>query len=161
MNFDETYHYPTEPAEVYALASDDSFRKEVCDAQGSPEADVNVENQGDGASVTIVRTVAGKMPDFISKFVGDEVQVKQEETWGPPKDDGSRTADLRISIIGQPAEMNGTIETTKDGENSTSFHVSGEITVNVPFLGKKIEPEIAKVISEALATEVELGSQRL
>lgn len=161
MNIDETYHYPTDPASVYALATTQAFREEVCVAQGSSESEVTIEEQGEGATVTILRTVEGQMPDFIAKFVGDQVQVKQEETWGPAADDGSRTADLRISIIGQPAEMTGTISTSKDSESSTSFRVHGEITVNVPFLGKKIEPEIAKVITEALSTEVELGKQRL
>ena len=33
----------------------------------------------------------------------------------------------------------------------------GEVKVNVPFLGKKIEPEIAKVIVSALKIEQRVG----
>src|SRR5699024_1114402 len=137
MNIDETYHYPTDPASVHALATTQSFREEARAAQGPSESDVTMDEQAEAATATSLRTGDGQMPEHNSKFVGDEVQVKQEEAWGPAADDGSRAADLRITIIGQPAEMTGTITTSQESNSSTNFRVNGEITVNVPFLGKK------------------------
>jgi hypothetical protein len=43
----------------------------------------------------------------------------------------------------------------------TSFTVAGDVTVKIPFIGKKIEPEVAKAIKGSLKHEVELGKTRL
>ena len=122
--------------------------------------DVDVDESGDGVTITIVRTQPAEMPDFVKKLTGDTVKVKQTEKWSAPADDGSRRADVKVSIIGQPAEMLGTavLESTGGG---TSFTVSGDVTVKIPFIGKKIEPEVAKAIRGSLKNEVELGMTRL
>ncbi len=67
-----------------------------------------------------------------------------------------RTADLVIQITGQPAKMTGllTLEPAGDG---TRERISGDLTVSVPFVGKKIETEVAKGIVAAAATEEQTG----
>jgi hypothetical protein len=39
--------------------------------------------------------------------------------------------------------------------------VDGDLKVNVPFLGRKIEPEIAKIVSASLRSDVEQGIKQL
>ena len=67
---------------------------------------------------------------------------------------------MKVSIIGQPAEMLGTAVLEAKG-GGTSFTVAGDVTVKIPFIGKKIEPEVAKAIKGSLKHEVELGKTRL
>ena len=100
------------------------------------------------------------MPDFVKKLTGDTVKVKQTEKWSGPAADGSRTADVKVSIIGQPAEMNGTATLTP-GADGTAFDLVGDVKVSIPFLGKKIEPEVAKAIIASLDEEVEYGMTKL
>ena len=47
------------------------------------------------------------------------------------------------------------------GEGDVSFVVEGDLKVNVPFIGRKIEPEIAKIVSASLRSDVEQGIKQL
>jgi hypothetical protein len=114
---------------------------------------------GDGHTITVIQTQPAKVPDFIKKFIGDSVMVKQVEKWGGPDGTGKRSADIRFTVIGQPAEMHGRAELS--GADDVSFVVRGDLKVNVPFLGRKIEPEIAKIVAASLRSDVEQGIKRL
>ncbi len=156
MKLTETFRYSGVGVEdVYGLITGEAFRNESCENQGSLEWDVQV----DGGNVTIVRTMPAELPDFVKKLTGDTVKVKQTEVWsdGP---DGSKVADVKVSIVGQPAEMLGTARISADGDD-TEFVVNGDVKVSIPFLGKKIEPEIAKQIKRSLREEVELGMTKI
>jgi len=145
---------------VYALISDKEFRTESCANQGATDYSVTVEPSGDGATVTVLRTQAADMPDFVKKLTGSTVKVKQTEVWSGPAADGSRTADVKVSIIGQPAEMVGTASLSPSSSGS-AFVLEGDVKVSIPFIGKKIEPEVAKAIISSLREEVEFGTARL
>jgi hypothetical protein len=109
--------------------------------------------------VTVIQTQPAKVPDFIKKFVGDSVKVKQTERWGGPDGNGNRSAEVKFTVIGQPADMRAQVDLSGEGE--VSFVIDGDLKVNVPVLGKKIEPEIAKIIAASLRSDVEQGTKRL
>jgi uncharacterized protein DUF2505 len=161
MKLNESFSYSGSDVEsVYALITDQAFRTESCANQGSMDYTVTVEPNGDGATVTVIRTQEADLPDFVKKLTGSTVKVKQTEVWSGPGGDGSRTADVKVSIIGQPAEMVGkaTLSATGDG---SEFELNGDVKVSIPFIGKKIEPEIAKAITLSLREEVAYGMERL
>ncbi|GAA3514064.1 hypothetical protein GCM10022234_06090 [Aeromicrobium panaciterrae] len=161
MKLTESFSYEGADVEsVYALISDQAFRTESCANQGATDYDVKVEPDGDGATVTLLRTQEADMPDFVKKLTGSTVKVKQTEVWSAPDADGNRTANVKVSIIGQPAEMVGTA-TLKASSGGTEFTLNGDVKVNIPFIGKKIEPEVAKAIVASLREEVSYGMQRL
>ena len=127
--------------------------------RGDPAIDYNVEieeHDDGGAHIVVDRTVPADVPDMMKKFVGETIGVKQTEDWGPPAADGSRTADLLLEIKGQPAKLAGTITLAPVGEGCQEV-VDGELTVSIPFFGKKIEPEIAKGIKAAIRAEEKTG----
>jgi hypothetical protein len=161
MKLNQSFSYAGSDVEsVYALITDQEFRTESCANQGSTDYTVTVEQQGDGATVTVVRTQEADLPDFVKKLTGSTVKVKQTEVWGGPSADGGRTADVKVSIIGQPAEMIGKA-TLKPTGGGSEFRLDGDVKVSIPFIGKKIEPEIAKAITASLREEVEYGMQKL
>ena len=161
MKLNEKYTYTGAGVEdVYGLLVDEAFRTESCANQGSTDYEVTVSPTGDGATVVIVRTQEADMPDFVKKLTGSTVKVKQTEVWSAPDASGNRTADVKVSIIGQPAEMTGTAKLfALDG--GTEFTVDGDVKVSIPFIGKKIEPEVAKAIRSSLREEVEYGMAKL
>ncbi len=162
MKINETFTYGDADVEaVFGLISSQDFRTEAAEDAGASDIDVDVSESGGTTTVTIVRTQPADMPDFVKKLTGDTVKVKQTEKWGEPDGDGRRTADVKVSIIGQPAEMLGTAELSNDGSGGTTFDVNGDVTVKIPFIGKKIEPEVAKAIRGSLKGEVELGKTKL
>ncbi len=161
MKLNESFSYAGSDVEtVYALITDQDFRTESCANQGSTDFAVTVEPKGDGATVTVVRTQAADLPEFVKKLTGSTVKVKQTEVWGGPDGDGNRKADIKVSIIGQPAEMVGKATLRPNG-NGSEFELNGDVKVSIPFIGKKIEPEIAKAIASSLREEVSYGMQRL
>ncbi len=161
MKIKESFTYDGADVEsVFALISDQAFRTESCANQGATEYDVSVDASGGGATVTLVRTQEADMPDFVKKLTGSTVKVKQTEVWAAPDGDGNRTADVKVSIIGQPAEMVGTA-VLKAAGGGTEFSLNGDVKVSIPFIGKKIEPEVAKAIIASLREEVAYGMEKL
>jgi threonine dehydrogenase-like Zn-dependent dehydrogenase len=98
--------------------------------------------------------------DAVKRLVGETVKVVQTEEWHAPGDSGTRTADLVIEIMGQPATMKGSIELRSSG-TSVVQTITGDLKVSVPFFGKKIEPEIADAILAAIAVEQRVATYRL
>jgi hypothetical protein len=152
-------NYPTgSPDQVFAMAVDQDFRVAVCEATGAVAHRVDIDRGPDGgARVRVERTVPADVPDVIRSFVGQTITIVQTETWGPPGGpDGSRVADLNISVQGQPATMRGK-QTLEPAGTGTRQLIRGDLTVSVPFIGKRIEPEVAKAIIAAAAKEQQTG----
>ena len=161
MKIKESFTYDGADVEsVFGLISDQAFRTESCANQGATDYEVSVDVSGGGATVTLVRTQEAEMPDFVKKLTGNTVKVKQTEVWGPADGDGNRTADVKVSIIGQPAEMVGTAVLAATG-GGTEFTLNGDVKVSIPFIGKKIEPEVARAIIASLREEVAYGMEKL
>lgn len=162
MKFNETYAYGGADVDsVFGLISSQEFRTEAAKEAGASDVTVDVDGDGSGeTTITISRTQPAELPDFVKKLTGETVKVKQTERWAAPSGDGTRTADIKVSIVGQPAEMLGTATLRPDGDG-TSFTVEGDVKVAIPLLGRKIEPEVAKAIRASLEGEVELGTSRL
>ncbi len=160
MKFRESYHYPAGVEDVFALVSDDAFRAATAEAAKAREVSTTVEQDGGDTVVTVIRTQPADLPDFAKKVVGDAVKVKQVERWHAPGSDGSRTATVSMKVIGQPAGFTGEARLSAEGKGA-EFVVSGEVKVNVPFVGKKFEPMIAKAVEASLRYDVKAGVERL
>lgn len=161
MKVHETLSYiGADVEQVYALVTDQTFRTESCGEQGARDYTVTVERSGAGATVTVVRSQEVELPDFAKKLTGSTIKVKQTEVWSGPSADGDRHADVKVSIVGQPAEMLGTA-TLRATSAGTDFVLDGDVKVSIPFIGKKVEPEVAKAIIASLRAEVSLGNTRL
>jgi hypothetical protein len=151
-----TYDAPV--ADVAAMLADPAFREEVCDAQGVLRHTVTIE--GDAAAGDLEVTVdqvqaASGIPSFAKKFVGDEINVVQTESWASPE-----AGEIRVTIPGKPGEMSGTARLTESGGTTTET-VTLEIKVNIPLVGGKIEGLIADLLLKALKAENRVGRDYL
>ncbi len=158
MHVSAAITYPNvSPERAFALSLDPEFRKAVCRATGALDYDVSVKQSDDGgADVTVARTVPADLPDFVKRLVGETVSIRQTERWTPPDSSGGRTANLVVEIQGQPAKMTGTMVLERQGSGSRQA-ITGELKVAIPFLGRKMEPEVAKAIVAAVGKEQETG----
>jgi hypothetical protein len=160
MKLKETFSYPAGVEAVFALISSDAFRTKAAEDAKGRDVSVTVENDGDDTVVTLVRTQPANLPDFAKKIVGDAVKVKQVERWHAPRADGTRTATVSMKVSGQPAGFTGKATLSPDGKGA-EFVVSGDVKVNVPFVGKKFEPIIAKAVEASLRYDVKAGVKKL
>jgi hypothetical protein len=148
--------YEAPASEVLAMLHDASFREEVCDATGVIRHNVTVTENGAATEVRIeqVQTAQG-IPSFAKKFVGDEIEIVQNETW---TDDTH--ADVEVTIPGKPGHMRGTATLVESG-GTTTEQVDLEIKVNIPLVGGKIEGLIADMLLRALKVENTTGQDYL
>ena len=149
--------YSGTPEQTFASHLSVEAREQACRESGAISWDVTVTPGADGAAtVQVDRVMNPNLPDYIGKIVGERVSIRQLEEWSPAAADGSRTAKIRLTIKGQPATMDGSAD-LKPSDHGTTEVVSGDVKVAIPFLGKKIEPEIVKVIESALRIEQRVG----
>lgn len=153
MKFQHEMTYDAAPDAVYAMLSEKSFREAVCEAQHVTGCTVDID-QGDGSMKVRVdqHRPADDLPGFAKKFVGDDIHIVQEEDWSSPTE-----AKLDVGIPGKPGHLKGTITLRKDGD-ATVETVSGDLKVNIPMVGGKIEKLIADLLTKALQAEQRVGT---
>jgi hypothetical protein len=152
MKFSHQMRYDAPPADVAAMLADPAFREKVCVAMHSVRHDVDIDGSGSGMTVVVDQTQPAEgIPSFAKKFVGDQIQITQRETW---RDASSAT--LVVAIPGKPGEFNGGIDLTGDA-NGTVETVGGDIKVKIPLLGGRLEGLIGDLLEQALKSEHRVG----
>ena len=148
--------YDATAADVAAMLADPSFREEVCDYQGVLRHSVSVDTDDSGTSVTIDQVQAARgIPSFAQKFVGDEINIVQEETWRTPSE-----GVVSLVIPGKPGEISGTVRLTESGGVTTET-VDLTVKVGIPLVGGKIEGVICDLLLKALRAENHVGRSYL
>ena len=154
LKHDLTYDAPM--AEVAEMLADASFREEVCEFQGVKQVMVSIDSDDNGMQVTIDQVQAAEgIPSFARKFVGDEINIVQQESWESPTD-----GDIMVTIPGKPGEMAGTARLSESGGVTTET-VELTVKVNIPLVGGKIEGLIADLLLKALKAENKVGRDYL
>lgn len=149
-----TYDAPL--SAVTAMLADPAFREKVCDYQGVLRRTVTIDGAGAGMSVLIDQVQPAKgIPAFATKFVGEEINIVQKETWST-----AEQARVEVSIPGKPGEMTGTVTLTESGGTTTEV-VEFQITVRIPLVGSKIEGLIGDLLTKALRAENKVGREYL
>jgi hypothetical protein len=140
------------PEQVYAMLADPAFREAVCEYQRYHRHTVTITSEASGMSVVIDQhRPADGVPAFAQKFVGDEINVHQQEHWSSPTD-----ASLEVAIPGKPGHMKGTVHLAGDASGTTET-VAVDVKVSIPLIGGKIEGLIADMLVKALRAENKVG----
>jgi len=156
MKFSHQLTYDAPPADVHAMLADPAFREKVCQAMHATRRDVSISPPGPGMKVVIDQTQPAKgIPSFAQKFVGDEIQIVQRESWA-----SETGADLVVEIPGKPGDLQGSIALTELG-GGTLEEVTGEIKVRIPMIGGKLEAMIGDLLASALRAEERVGKSWL
>ena len=152
MKFAHELVYASDPATVYAMLAERSFRERVCQAQGASHCDISVGSDGEGLRVVVDQRRPTKgVPGFAAKLVGEEVRILTKEWWADPL--GAR---LEVTVPGRPGRFEGGIRLAgQDGRTVQS--VTGEVTVAIPLLGGRLEQLIAGVLGDALDVEQDVA----
>lgn len=142
--------------QVFAMLRDPAFREQVCDFQGVLRRTVSITAAGDGMSVTIDQVQEARgIPSFAKKFVGEEINIVQEERWSSPA-----AGTISVAIPGKPGDMAGTISVTEDDAGTTE-NVRMDVKVAIPLVGGKIEGLIVDLLTKALRAESRVGREWL
>lgn len=157
--FEFDLEYAATPDEVYEMIGDPEFRSAVCERQAvlRHEVDVSPAAEGEGMEVFVSQDYETTLvPSFARGLVGDQVTLERRETWVSMVDG----ADILVTIPGKPGQLTGRIEFYETDEHAIE-RISGQIVVNIPLLGGKLEGMIADLLVMALKAEGSVGRKWL
>ena len=160
MRVSQRQTYEAGPDRVWAMLTDPAYRQEVCAATGALSYEVDSDADDAGGTVRVSRALPAPDHKAVRKLVGDTVTVEQTETWGPAEEDGTRRAELRLQVKGQPATMTGASTLAPDGSGS-ALEIEAELKVRIPLVGGSLEKELAAAVTAGLAQELEVGRRYL
>lgn len=157
MRFEHTNTYDSPVEEVRAMLLDAGFREEVCTYIRAVEHDVTVDDTTPGTTTVRVKQtqVPRKIPSFAQKLVGDTVEIVQEETWTAPD-----AAGFAMEIPGKPGHLRGQISLRPTATGCDEVF-SGDLKVNIPLVGGKLEGVIGDLLKKALTAEGHVGREWL
>jgi carbon monoxide dehydrogenase subunit G len=156
MKFRHELRYDAAPAQVFEMLADPAFRQSVAEAMDVISADVDLQREGDGFTLTVDQLQkTDDLPSFARTFAGDSTQAIQRETWV----DASGGA-LQIEAPGKPTHISGTITLLPDG-SGTKEVVELEIKVKVPLIGGKLEKLMAEKVQAGMDVEQQVGTTYL
>jgi Protein of unknown function (DUF2505) len=152
MKFRHELRYDASPAAVFEMLADPAFREAACAAQDVISAEVHVEREGNGFSLTIDQLQrTDDLPSFARTFAGDSTRAIQREEW-----EDSTGGTLRIDAPGKPSEVKGTITLRPEGSQTREI-VELELKVKVPLIGGKLEKLLAERITAGMEAEHGVG----
>lgn len=155
MDIESRADYPADPSAVFSLLTNREFLEQVCQRTHAREQEVSV----DGTDVKVSRTLPA--PDQARPFTGETLTVVEEVSWSDPQPDGSRTGNVSMTVPGQPVTFRGTYRLIAEGEQGTAMTLNGELKVNVPLVGKKMEQAAEPAVLEGFRTQQELATDWL
>ena len=154
MDITSRLEFSAPPADVYAMMTDKAYLEEVCVASQSLSYDATVDRNVTHTSRNL------PAPDSAARFTGPTLTVKDDTTWGEAAADGSRTADVRLTVLGQPVNMKATMKLSPGGRGSV-VELDGELKVAIPLLGKKLEQAAAPAVLAGFRTQQQVGDEWL
>ncbi len=146
--------FAASPSVVAAMLTDAAFLEKVCIASEAQKHSVTV----DGSHTTVSRTLPS--PSAVTKFTGSTITIVEDLVWSHEGADGSRTARFTLAVPGLPVEMNGTARLFAGGRG-TRVDYSGDLSVNIPFVGKKLEQSAAPAVLDGIGLQQQVGDDWL
>lgn len=132
------------------MLTDQGYLEEVCRASQALTYDASVS----GTATRTSRTLAA--PESTARFTGAQLTVVDETTWGSPGVDGSRAADVKLTVLGQPVTLKATMQLSPGGRGSL-VELAGDLKVAIPLLGKKLEQSTAPAVLAGFRTQQQVG----
>ncbi|WP_435199635.1 DUF2505 domain-containing protein [Janibacter sp. GS2] len=100
------------------------------------------------------------MPAAVTSMVGSTLRIIEQQNWSQPMSDGSRSADLEITVVGVPLRLIGRTILSPAGDGSR-LAVDADLDCSLPFVGRKIEAAARPAIEESFDLEVRLLTEQL
>lgn len=156
MEISTSYTLPADPLTVFTLFTDREFLEEVAHETEATSSEVSV------AAGTTRTSREFPAPEQARTFTGSTLRVDEEVAWDAAADDGARTGRLTLTVKGQPAQMDGTVQLTPaEGGSHTLVNVAGDLKVKIPLVGKKIEKMAAPMVLEGIEAQQSVAQRRL
>ena len=148
-----TITYPADPARTAQMLATPAYQEERVARAGLDDASVDVAQRGQGFVSTISGSIQpSQLPSVASRLVRSAVSFTVTESWGEPKEDGSRSGGYEVTVKGAPVKVSATSTMSPAGE-ATTVTVDVDLKVTVPLVGKTIEEKAMGMVGRVVADE--------
>ena len=152
-----TITYPADPARTAQMLATPAYQEERVARAGLDDASVDVAQRGQGFVSTISGSVQpSQLPSVASRLVRSAVSFTVTESWGEPKEDGSRSGGYEVTVKGAPVKVSATSTMAPAAESAgeaTTVTVDVDLKVTVPLVGKAIEEKAMGMVGRVVADE--------
>ena len=152
-----TITYPASPARTAQMLANPAYQEERVSRAGLDNASVDVAQRGQGFVTTIAGSIQpSQLPSVASRIVRSAVSFTVAESWGEPKDDGSRSGGYDVTLKNTPVKVSATstMAPAVDAAGvATSVTVDVDVKVSVPLVGKTIEEKAMNMVGRVVADE--------
>ncbi|HWC23263.1 MAG TPA: DUF2505 domain-containing protein [Flexivirga sp.] len=161
MKIEETWNYDAPAEQVFQMLLDPAFQEAKCAATGALSHSVSIKDETSGHVIETHREMATDgLPENVARIVGKTLNIIEIQRWGQSAEDGSRTADIDVSLSGLPINFVGHIQLRPE-DHLTTMHVLGDLRARIPLVGKKVETASAPAISGGVQIEAQTGREYL
>lgn len=150
MDISTDLDFAADPATVHAMMLDQGYQEQVCVASRSSRYEVSITPPTTRTSRTL------PSPAEAARFTGPELTILEEITWREAGADGSRDGDMVLTVERQPVALRGKLRLGPGGRG-TVVRLVGELKVNVPLLGRKLEQSAAPAVMAGFRTQQQVG----
>jgi hypothetical protein len=146
-----TSPYPAE--RVYAAMADPQYLRARLARMGGKGAELLEHTaEGDGVRYRLRQGLDRHLlPPLVQTLIPGDLMIERVEALGPDTIGGYR-GDVDVRVPGTPVTARGAMRLA-DAAAGSEFAVRAQVTVNVPFLGGKLESMIAEQVVTLLDAE--------
>lgn len=145
MHLNFTHQYNGSTDRVVELLRNPEFIRDVASHAGAASSDVRV----DGDVVHLDMELPA--PASVAKIVGGAVRLTQTMSWGAPDAQGVRQGRMDVDVKGAPVNVDAAGSLHPTGDQSSRADFQGDLNVRIPLVGKKLEAQVAPMITQAFA----------
>lgn len=160
MEMHSELRYDAAPATVFAMLTDEDYIARKTMAANAVRYDISVQRSGDEAVISLTRVMPPDVPDFVRKFVGETIDIKQTDSWGAAAADGSRQGQIDLEMAGAPVTCKGSMSLKPDG-SGTRITIDATLKAAVPLFGGRIEDAVHQGLMEVAKIEQRVGDEWL
>lgn len=140
MEFKESFQYPTDINRTWEMLSDPEYAADRAEVLKMTNPSVD----SDDHERSIKRSTTGGVPQDMlpaaaKRFISPSAKVVIKEEWKRVDNDRIH-GHLEVSAQGVPAGLHADVEIKAKGDVSDA-KMHGEVKVNIPLLGKRLEKE--------------------
>ena len=142
--------------QVSAALVDPAYLRDRLAALGGGGATLLEHNSTNGDTRFRLRHAvpATDLPSAIRGFLKGDLMIERTETW-QRAEDGSHVGTVEAGVPGVPGHIRGTMRLSDDTDGGSTILMEGQVVVNIPLLGGKVEDVIATQVTRLLGKEFE------